>query len=85
MESLDHLGLLEVLGDLVEEGIAAVREDYRLLAAMMLVLWVSFTWFLTRPSKIVGHFDLLGFSNSFGGHRQHTVCYHDDTDSAVDR
>ncbi|CAG0886395.1 unnamed protein product [Cyprideis torosa] len=41
MESLDKLGLLEVLGDAVEEGILAVHPDYRLLAAMMMILWIS--------------------------------------------
>ena len=41
LQAIDKLGLLNLLGSLVEDGIADVAPDYRLLAAMMMILWVS--------------------------------------------
>ena len=41
MEALAKLGFLKWIGGLVEEAILSVPLDYRLSAALLLILWVS--------------------------------------------
>lgn len=41
MEALSDLGLLLWIGDQTEKMIVAVHEDYRLVAAILIITWVS--------------------------------------------
>ncbi len=41
IHSLQHLGVIEWIGDRVTDAISSFSEDYRLVAALVIILWVS--------------------------------------------